>query len=149
MASSELRKLVEKQHPPKKDKDSDDEASFKNTSSTPPKRTLLDFARENAEDPDIFLLGRRESPTKGPEGQSPMRLTDLLGKSSKKLKTEVKSSAKLSPSRKPREGRSSRALMVLPEPTYHLRFISSKRVNSPFGNAYIPCLPPNLTQNAN
>lgn len=149
MASSELRKLVEKQQPPKKDKDSDDEDSQRNRSTTPPKRTLLDFARENNEDPDIFLLGRRDSPSRGHDGQSPMRLTDLLGKSSKKLKTEAKSSGKLSPSRKPREGRGGRSLMVLPEPTYHMRFISSKRVNSPFGNAFVPCLPPSVTHNAN
>lgn len=149
MASSELRKLVEKQQPAKRDKSSDEDDSSFNKSSTPPKRTLLDFARENNEDHDIFLLGRRESPSRGPEGQSPMRLTDLLGKSSKKLKAEVKSSAKLSPVRKPRDGRSSRALMVLPETTYHLRFISSKRVNSPFGNAVVPCLPASITQNAN
>jgi hypothetical protein len=149
MASSELRKLVEKQQPVKKDKSSDDEDSSVNKSATPPKRTLFDFARENNEDPDIFLLGRRDSPSKGNEGQGSMRLTDLLGKSSKKLKTEAKSSGKLSPHRKQREGRASRALMVLPETTYHLRFISSKRVNSPFGNASIPCLPASITQNAN
>lgn len=144
MASSELRKLIEKKPQTKKAKGSDTESPFLERSSTPPKRNILDFARDNDENSDTFVLGRRESPRHN-DSSSPMRLTDLLGKSSKKLKSEAKSSGKLSPSTRFHKGREEsrpkRALMPLPDFNFHLRFISSKRTGSQFGNAHIPCLP--------
>jgi hypothetical protein len=145
MASSELRKLIEKRPPAKKAKDSDsDDSSAGRRSSTPPRRNPLDFTRDMDDNSDTFVLGKRESP-RANEGASPMRLNDLLNKSSKKTKAEARSSGKLSPQTKARrlrdDGRPMRTLMTLPDPAYHLRFISSKRTGSQFGNPHVPCLP--------
>ena len=144
MASSELRKLIEKKPNTRRTKDSKPDSPLFERSSTPPKRNIIDFARDNDENSDTFVLGRRESPRHN-DSSSPMRLTDLLGKSSKKLKSEAKSSGKLSPPHRTQKGRDDsrqkRALMALPDFNFHLRFISSKRVGSQFGNSHVPCLP--------
>ena len=112
MASSELRKLVEK----KKKREESPEPS-------PHKKTYLD----SLDDPEA-LLGRRITP-----GYEPQE--DFLNKSGRKiLRTE---SGKQTPPVGSKNER-SRAAFPLPETSFHLRMMSLKRVTSTFNNQYVP-----------
>jgi hypothetical protein len=115
--STELRKLVEKKGgTAKKGKPGEDS---ERRSSTPPKGGPLDFSDDEG-------LGRRH-----PRSRDLSPIRDDNHMKAKRLKV-------LEDSRSKTEGR---LLLVLPDTTFHLKHISTKKMASLFGNPYIPVLP--------